>query len=305
MKKIIMIIITIWIALITTFITFELFIWYHFSNIPTNIVAMRFAVCFAILSIILIWINIKINDRIETRKKRFWVYSAMSIFLISYSILGGYILLKNNENLFTKIPFTIVTSKLENESDPYLYTTLNNQKVYTNLEYIKIKKEKELIELKEYIKVNPNAIEEMMENMVLIETYRDGGTKLYQDKNDSNFFTNEGLTLIECHKSMDAKTNTDIYIGPDKMKYQDDFCENKRIIKRNNTLFYDTKIESKMNFRCGTGMEKIATTIKEDEIPSKENESNFGAEYEFMNGENKTLEVFIDGKWIIFEPRIQ
>jgi len=40
----------------------------------------------------------------------------------------------------------------------------------------------------------------------------------------------------------------DIYIGPDKMKYQDDFFENKRMIKRNNTLFYDTKIES--NFVC-------------------------------------------------------
>lgn len=304
MKKILIVLVTIWLTLITAFISFECFSWYHFGDIPTTSAALRFSVCFILLIGIFLWINLKINDRlvlIKDKKKSYLMYSFIIVFLIVYSILGLSILLKNNENFLKSLPFTVVTSELESTKEPYLYTTLNGQKIYSYLEHIQINSESELIELKEFLKENPNALEEMINNMKLIEIYRDGGTKLYKDSKD---FTNEGLTIIKCNKRTAEITNTDIYIGPYETEYKSPICENTRIVKINDTLYYDTKEESKILGRCGTGMKEILYSVSEDEIPTRNYESNFGINYKVMDVmKENTIEILIDEKWMIFTSR--
>ena len=88
------------------------------------------------------------------------------------------------------------------------------------------------------------------------------------------------------------------------MEYQGNICENTRMIKVNDLLYYDTLEENNILGRCGTGMEKILYSVEKNEIPTQNYESNFGANYDFMAGmKENTIEVFIEGNWIVFEPR--
>ena len=58
-----------------------------------------------------------------------------------------------------------------------------------------------------------DSIDNLTKNMEVIDTYKDGGTKLY--KNDS-------IALIKCN-TIDG--NKDIYIGDTNLEYQESFCK--------------------------------------------------------------------------------
>ena len=47
---------------------------------------------------------------------------------------------------------------------------------------------------------------------------------------------------------------------------------------------------------------KITSTVKENEIPQKNDESNFGSDYGYQYVD-KNIEVSINGKWIVFEKQ--
>ena len=48
---------------------------------------------------------------------------------------------------------------------------------------------------------------------------------------------------------------------------------------------------------------EITSTVDSSEIPAKDNQSNFGAGFEYQYGANDTIEIFMNGKWIVFEHR--
>lgn len=47
---------------------------------------------------------------------------------------------------------------------------------------------------------------------------------------------------------------------------------------------------------------EITSTVKQTEIPNKNNQSNFGKNYGYQYVDD-TIEVNIDGKWIVFEEQ--
>lgn len=303
MKKIIIIVVSILFSFLLTFVSFECLSWYHFGDIPTTRVALRFSLCFLIVIGIVLWIILKVSKKLESIKNgklRFWVYFLSILFFILSISFGIFILFKDNDNFFKKYPFTVVISEFERTDASYLYTTLNHQKIYSNLEHIQIQKDNSLMELKDYLIENPNAIEEIINYMEFVDIYRDGGTKLYQDKD--GVFTNEGFTVIRCNKMTVDSINTDIYIG--YYETESSICENTRMIMVNDVLYYDTKEESPILGRCGTGMEEILYSVKGNETPTRNYESNFGTNYKFMFGmKENTIEVLVDNKWMIFEAR--
>jgi len=77
----------------------------------------------------------------------------------------------------------------------------------------------------------------------------------------------------------------------------------RKLIKIKDKLYYDTKKESNIESRCGIMDGTIIQTVGRDEIPLENNTSNFGEELNYQIGKNNTIEVLIDGKWIIFEPK--
>lgn len=66
-------------------------------------------------------------------------------------------------------------------------------------------------------------------------------------------------------------------------------------------LYLDTGVESDIDARCGVMDGEITSSVHSSERPTKENQSNFGAsfEYQFVNEDN--LDININGKWFRFE----
>ena len=68
-------------------------------------------------------------------------------------------------------------------------------------------------------------------------------------------------------------------------------------------LYYDTGRESEAEGRCGVMDGTITSSVDSWDIPSQENQSNFGTGYGYQFGPDDTLEVLIQGKWMVFEAR--
>lgn len=103
-------------------------------------------------------------------------------------------------------------------ADASVYISEEDRNIYTYcLKSVEINEKGKYIELRDYYKEHDDAIEELIKNMENVETYKDGGSKLYvNERND--------LAILEC-KTLDG--NNDIYIGPKDMIYEEGFCENR------------------------------------------------------------------------------
>lgn len=71
----------------------------------------------------------------------------------------------------------------------------------------------------------------------------------------------------------------------------------------NNKLYYDTGKESTLDGRCGVMDGKITSTVDGSEIPTQNDQSNFGTGFEYQYGSDDTIEIFMNEKWIVFEQR--
>lgn len=71
----------------------------------------------------------------------------------------------------------------------------------------------------------------------------------------------------------------------------------------NGKLYYDTGKESIIDARCGTADGEITSSVDGAETPAKDNQSNFGTGFEYQYGDDDTIEIFMNEKWIVFEHR--
>lgn len=72
----------------------------------------------------------------------------------------------------------------------------------------------------------------------------------------------------------------------------------------NDKLYYDTGLEGDASERCGNMDGEITSTVDGSEIPTENNQSNFGAGYGYQYGlTSNTIEILIDDKWYIYENR--
>ena len=69
------------------------------------------------------------------------------------------------------------------------------------------------------------------------------------------------------------------------------------------TLYYDTGKESNRSDRSQVMDGKITSAVDGTQIPSENNQSNFGSEYQYQFDSNNTLEILINDKWLVFEAR--
>ncbi|MCI9354530.1 MAG: hypothetical protein HFE58_06975 [Firmicutes bacterium] len=78
--------------------------------------------------------------------------------------------------------------------------------------------------------------------------------------------------------------------------------QNVFVIQVNDKYYYSDGKESEFGARCGVMDGEITSTVKQTEIPNKNNQSNFGKNYGYQYVDD-TIEVNIDGKWIVFEEQ--
>lgn len=67
-------------------------------------------------------------------------------------------------------------------------------------------------------------------------------------------------------------------------------------------LYQDTGRESTLTGRCGVLDGEISSTVSSQEVPSENSQSNFGTGFGYQIGpEPGTIEVYCNGKWMVFE----
>ena len=138
---------------------------------------------------------------------------------------------------------------------------------------------------------------------LLKDEANDGGTKIY---------IGLGYKVIDFHT---LAGYDDIKIGSWKMDYEDfrneidtynKKWEQEEVIKMvmvDNKIYYNTGEESTIEGRCGLMDGKITSHVRQDEIPTVNNQSNFSGDYEYQRSGINTIDVLIDNKWIVFEER--
>lgn len=107
-----------------------------------------------------------------------------------------------------------ITKTKECDNQVIEYYQYEEQKVYlVCLDDIKLND----VTLKDYFskayQTFNDSINSLINNMELIDAYKDGGTKLY--KNDT-------ITIIKCNTTLG---NKDIYIGDTNLEYQENYCK--------------------------------------------------------------------------------
>ena len=66
-------------------------------------------------------------------------------------------------------------------------------------------------------------------------------------------------------------------------------------------LYITTGRESAAEGRCGTWDGEIMSECSGSELPTENDQSNFGTGYGYQRGEREaTVEVLVDGRWIVF-----
>ena len=78
------------------------------------------------------------------------------------------------------------------------------------------------------------------------------------------------------------------------------FPDNRRAVFIDGVLYYDTGTVSDMEYRCGTPDGVISDTTAADELPTENGQSNFGTGYGYQFAADGTVEVEIDGEYVIF-----
>ena len=69
-------------------------------------------------------------------------------------------------------------------------------------------------------------------------------------------------------------------------------------------LYLDTGKESDINGRCGVMDGKITSTVEPFEKPTQDNQSNFGAGYEYQYVDENSIDIYMNGKWMRFEKEM-
>ena len=95
------------------------------------------------------------------------------------------------------------------------------------------------------------------------------------------------------------------YLTSDQTELDDstEFYDKIPMVKVGGKLYYDTGRESTVTARCGVMDGKITSSVDGTEIPMEDDQSNFGSGYGYQYGEENTIEVYINEKWIVFEHR--
>lgn len=66
-------------------------------------------------------------------------------------------------------------------------------------------------------------------------------------------------------------------------------------------LYLDTGHEGDIDGRCGVMDGEISSTVDGSEIPTQDNQSNFGDGYEYQYVDRNSVDIYMNGKWIRFE----
>ena len=97
-------------------------------------------------------------------------------------------------------------------------------------------------------------------------------------------------TVNEAIEETDAESLEETIVGGDLIP----------MVMVNGEIYMDTGHESTLEARCGMKDGIITSTVDRTEMPTKDNESNFGTGYGYQYATEGTIEVYMNDKWCVF-----
>lgn len=88
-----------------------------------------------------------------------------------------------------------------------------------------------------------------------------------------------------------------------KQKEADAIYDRIPMVRVNGKLYYDTGRESTISGRYANMDGEITSTVDGTEIPTEDNQSNFGSGFGYQYGAHDTIEIYMNEKWFVFEYR--
>jgi len=77
--------------------------------------------------------------------------------------------------------------------------------------------------------------------------------------------------------------------------------DRRPMVMINGELYFDSNRESNINGRCGVMDGEISSTVDASEIPTQDNQSNFGEGYGYQYIDENSIDIYVNEKWIRFE----
>lgn len=138
-----------------------------------------------------------------------------------------------------------------------------------------------------------------------IATYQDGGTKEYLGLGYKviDFHTLEGFDDIKIGTWFINYNDFNEEMKVYETKFEEELRKNEeytKMIQVNGKLYINNGEESTVTGRCGNMDGQITTNVKQDEVPTQDNQSNFSGYPEYQYGAENTIEVKINDKWFVF-----
>ena len=96
------------------------------------------------------------------------------------------------------------------------------------------------------------------------------------------------LGLVGCNKTPSSE---DVVVGGDL----------RPAIMVDGVLYWDTNKVSTTEREDGLFDGEISTAVDRNQVPTENNQSNFGTGYGYQFGTDGTIDVYINEKWIVFE----
>ena len=119
-----------------------------------------------------------------------------------------------------------------------------------------------------------------------------------------------GRTEVYIYEKRSSKYMEQPYVGIRKisddsynmiLNYDSHIGDGKRYIMIDGDLYEDSG-EIFSSGRCGVMDGEIVSSVESGELPSENNQSNFGSGYSYQyGGKENSIDVLIDGKWYSFE----
>ena len=90
------------------------------------------------------------------------------------------------------------------------------------------------------------------------------------------------------------------YDGADAVTHAETTADDRMVVV-DGRLYRATGAESSAGGRCGVMDGEISSSVRAGETPTADDQSNFGTGYGYQIASENTIDVFIDGKWMVFE----
>ena len=107
----------------------------------------------------------------------------------------------------------------------------------------------------------------------------------------------------EIMESYPAQLGEVYHIGLVEQTASDMLWDRIPMVMIDGRLYYDTGRESTIIGRCGNMDGEITSTGDGTEIPTEDNQSNFGSGFGYQYGPENTIEIYMNDKWMVFEYR--